>query len=111
VHDLLLKNGGNNSGIRIGAVDEKGDVHPDQFWQHYSLGNVSKTKFGDIWSDESEPLLGMLRHRKQLLKGRCSKCKFIEMCNGNLRVRSEAIHNDLWEADPACYLSDEEIGL
>ena len=55
--DLLKMNGGNNSGIRIGAVDDQGNVHPDQFWWHYSLGNVRQRKFGDIWTDTSEPLL------------------------------------------------------
>ncbi len=36
VLDLLRMNGGNSSGIRIGAVDDLGNVHPDQFWWHYS---------------------------------------------------------------------------
>jgi len=108
---LLKMNGGNNTGIRIGAVDDQGDVHPDQFWWHYRLGNVRDRKFGDIWSDTSEPLLQGLRNRKQLLKGRCSRCQHLDICNGNLRVRGEAIFNDVWAEDPACYLSDEEIGI
>ncbi|HDZ11691.1 MAG TPA: heme d1 biosynthesis radical SAM protein NirJ, partial [Bacteroidetes bacterium] len=33
------------------------------------------------------------------------------ICGGNLRVRAEAITGDMWAPDPACYLSDEEIGL
>jgi radical SAM protein with 4Fe4S-binding SPASM domain len=108
---LLQTNGGNNSGIRIGAVDDMGHVHPDQFWWHYSLGNVRQRKFSDIWSDESEPLLRGLRNRKLLLKGRCAKCKYLAICNGNLRVRAESVFGDVWAEDPACYLSDEEIGV
>jgi radical SAM protein with 4Fe4S-binding SPASM domain len=111
VWDLLKRNGGNNSGIRIGAVDDLGDVHPDQFWWHYSLGNVRQRKFGDIWTDTSEPLLQGLRNRKRLLKGRCARCQYLDLCNGNLRVRAEAVFGDVWAEDPACYLSDEEIGL
>ena len=107
---LLQTNGGNNSGIRIGAVDDMGCVHPDQFWWHYSLGNVRQRKFSDIWSDESEPLLRGLRNRKLLLKGRCAKCQYLAICNGNLRVRAESVFGDVWAEDPACYLSDEEIG-
>jgi radical SAM protein with 4Fe4S-binding SPASM domain len=107
---LLKTNGGNNSGVRIGAVDDLGNVHPDQFWWHYTLGNVMKRKFGDIWSDTSEPLLRGLRGRKELLKGRCARCSFLDICNGNLRVRAEAVFGDVWAEDPACYLSDEEIG-
>ncbi len=111
VLELLRRNGGNNSGIRIAAVDNLGYVHPDQFWWHYSLGNVRQRKFGDIWSDTSEPLLQGLRNRKPQLKGRCGRCQYLDLCNGNLRVRAEAVYGDVWADDPACYLTDEEIGL
>ncbi len=109
--ELLRINGGNNSGIKIGAVDDLGNVHPDQFWWHYSLGNVRQRKFGDIWTDTSEPLLQGLKNRKKLLKGRCSQCSYLDICNGNLRVRAEAVYGDVWAEDPACYLSNEEIGI
>jgi radical SAM protein with 4Fe4S-binding SPASM domain len=108
---LLRANGGNNSGIRIGAVDELGNVHADQFWQHYSFGNVCQRKFGDIWLDTSDALMRGLKNRKELLKGRCARCRYIEICNGNLRVRAEAVFGDVWAEDPACYLTDDEIGL
>jgi len=108
---LLKANGGNNSGIRIGAVDDLGNVHPDQFWWHYSLGNVRQRKLGDIWMDTSEPLMRGLKDRKGLLKGRCARCRYLDLCNGNLRVRAEAVFGDVWAEDPACYLTDEELGL
>ncbi|MFC2066071.1 radical SAM protein [Chloroflexota bacterium] len=111
VLDLLRKNGGNNSGIKIGAVDDAGNVHPDQFWWHYTLGNVRQRKFADVWTDTSEPLLCGLKDRKPLLKGRCARCQYLELCNGNLRVRAEAVSGDVWAEDPACYLTDEEIGI
>jgi radical SAM protein with 4Fe4S-binding SPASM domain len=111
VWELLKRNGGNNSGVRIGAVDDRGNVHPDQFWWHYSLGNVRQKKLEDIWADTSEPLLQGLRNRKGLLKGRCARCQYLDLCNGNLRVRAEAVFDDVWAEDPACYLSEEEIGL
>lgn len=108
---LLKMNGGNNSGIKIGAVDDLGNVHPDQFWWHYSLGNVRRRKFGDIWTDTSEPLMRRLKNRKRLLKGRCAQCHHLDLCNGNLRVRAEAVFGDVWAEDPACYLTNQEIGL
>ncbi len=111
VLSLLQANGGNNSGIRIGAVDDRGNVHPDQFWWHYSLGNVRQRKFGDIWTDTSEPLLRGLQERKGLLKGRCARCRYLDLCNGSLRVRAEAVFGDVWAEDPACYLTDKEIGI
>lgn len=111
VLELLKRNGGNNSGIRIAAVDDVGNVHPDQFWWHYSLGNVQQRNFSDIWRDTSEPLLKNLRNRRSLLKGRCGRCRYLGLCNGNLRVRAEAVFGDVWAEDPACYLSDREIGI
>ncbi|MFQ5997019.1 MAG: radical SAM protein [Dehalococcoidales bacterium] len=109
--ELLRVNGGNNSGIKIGAVDDLGNVHPDQFWWHYSLGNVRQRKFADIWTDTSEPLLKGLKTRRSLLKGRCARCQYLDLCNGNLRVRAEAVFGDVWAEDPACYLTNEEIGI
>jgi radical SAM protein with 4Fe4S-binding SPASM domain len=111
VWELLQGNGGNNSGVRIGAVDNLGEVHADQFWWHYSFGNVRQRKFGDIWLDTSDPLMRGLKDRKGLLKGRCPQCRYLAVCNGNLRVRAEALKGDIWGEDPACYLTDEEIGL
>ena len=108
---LLRTNGGNNSGIRIAAVDNLGNVHADQFWWHYSFGNVRERKFGDIWMDTSDPVMRGLKDRKGLLKGRCANCQYLDLCNGNLRIRGEAVHGDIWAEDPACYLTDEEIRL
>ena len=109
VMQLLKLNGGNSSGRGIGCVDFNGYVHPDQFWQHYSLGNIRERPFSQIWTDNTEPLLTQLRNRKTHLKGKCQKCRFLEICNGNLRVRSEAVYSDVWAPDPACYLTEEEI--
>ena len=106
---LLRTNGGNNSGIKIGSVDDCGNVHPDQFWWHYSLGNVRQRKFADIWLDTTEPLLKGLKDRRSLLKGRCGRCQYVDICNGSLRVRAEAVYGDVWAEDPACYLTEEEI--
>lgn len=106
--EMLKLNAGNASGEKIACVDWKGDVHPDQFWHHYSLGNVRSRKFSEIWSDESEPLLKKLRNRRKYIHGRCAECRWFDLCNGNLRVRAEAA-GDLWGFDPACYLTDEEV--
>ena len=111
VLELLRMNGGNSSGHGIGCVSWDGSVHPDQFWRHHSLGNVRERPFSEIWSDVSDPLLARLRDRKAHVKGRCARCSYLEVCGGNFRVRAEAVTGDLWEADPACYLTDQEIGL
>jgi pseudo-rSAM protein/SPASM domain protein len=111
VLSLLQANGGNASGIGIAAVDHLGNVHADQFWQDHSFGNVRERPFGEIWTDTSDPLMAGLKDRKPLLTGRCAECKYLDICNGNFRVRAQAVHGDVWAPDPACYLTDEEIGL
>jgi radical SAM protein with 4Fe4S-binding SPASM domain len=113
VYQLMKWNGGgaNSSGIGIANIDTQGNVHPDQFWQSATLGNVKQRPFREIWSDNSIPLLAGLRNRLPLLKGRCGQCRFKEICGGSFRVRAAQVHGDPWASDPACYLTDEEIGL
>ena len=111
IWDLISMNGGNRSGIAFGEVDPEGNVHPDQFTRHHTFGNVRERSFGEIWQDESNPILAGLKERKPLLKGRCAKCRYLDQCNGNFRTRAEARTGDYWASDPACYLTDEEIGL
>ncbi|MDD4601920.1 putative mycofactocin radical SAM maturase MftC [bioreactor metagenome] len=111
IMDLMKRNGGNRSGIAFGNVDPLGDVHPDQFTQCHIFGNVRERAFGDIWTDTEHPILNGLKDRKPLLKGRCAKCQWLGVCNGNFRARAEAVTNDFWESDPACYLTDKEIGI
>jgi len=108
---LIGMNGGNRSGIAFAEVDPMGYVHPDQFTQHVTFGNVRERKFGDIWTDLSHPVLAGMKNRKPLLKGRCAQCRYLNICNGNFRTRAQAVTGDFWESDPACYLTDEEIGL
>ena len=103
--------GANSSGVGISEIDWLGNVHPDQFWQSATLGNVRERPFSRIWGDNSIPLLAQLRNRLPLLKGRCGVCRFREICGGSFRVRALQVHGDPWAADPACYLTDEEIGL
>ncbi|MFL0167119.1 putative heme d1 biosynthesis radical SAM protein NirJ1 [Candidatus Clostridium helianthi] len=108
---LLKTNGGNRSGMAFASVDFFGNVHPDQFtWQH-TFGNVKEEKFGSIWRNSENEILNGLRNRKELLKGRCSSCKWLNVCNGNFRTRAEAVYNDFWAEDPACYLTDDEINI
>jgi len=109
VMQLLKMNGGNSSGIGIACVSWDGSVYADQFWRHHSFGNVCERRFSDIWTDTSEPLMAKLKNRKPFLQGRCARCRFLDVCNGNFRVRAEAATGSLWQPDPACYLTDDEI--
>jgi radical SAM protein with 4Fe4S-binding SPASM domain len=111
VLELLKMNEGNSSGRGIGCVSWDGQVHADQFWRHYSFGNIRQRPFSAIWQDTSNPLMAQLKEKKKHVKGRCAACRWLDICAGNFRVRSEAKTGDLWAPDPACYLTDEEIGL
>lgn len=107
--ELLKMNEGNNSGRGIGCISWDGEVHADQFWRHYSFGNILKRPFSEIWTDTSDPLMKKLKEKKKYIKGRCSTCRWLDICAGNFRVRAEAVTDDVWATDPACYLTDEEI--
>jgi radical SAM protein with 4Fe4S-binding SPASM domain len=110
-YDLLRWNGGggNSSGLGIADIDWLGDVHPDQFLQQITFGNVRQRPFSKIWSDESNPTLHALRNRREHIEGRCNSCRFFDVCGGNFRARAFAATGNLWASDPGCYLNDEEI--
>lgn len=109
VLELLEMNEGNSSGRGFGCISWDGEVHADQFWRHHSFGNVRKRPFSEIWTDVSEPLMSKLKDKKQHVKGRCADCNWLNICAGNFRVRAEAVYDDVWAPDPACYLTDKEI--
>jgi len=113
VWKLLVWNGGGmySSGVGIGCIDFHGKVHPDQFWWHYDLGNIRERPFSKIWMDTGNPLLRGLKDRRNYIKGRCRICRFFDVCGGSLRVRADLHFGDPWAPDPACYLTDAEIGL
>lgn len=113
VRELLEWNGGgaNSSGVGIGNIDTQGNVHPDQFWQALTVGNVKEKPFSEIWTSTDNPTLNGLRNRLPLLNGRCPDCKFKNVCGGGFRVRALQAHGDPWADDPGCYLTDEEIAV
>ena len=109
VYRLLQFNEGNSSGRGIACISWDGKVHADQFWRQHVFGNVLERPFSQIWDDPSIELLHKLKDKKPYVKGRCAKCRFLNICGGNFRCRAEAAFGDEWAEDPACYLTDEEI--
>ncbi|WP_150046170.1 heme d1 biosynthesis radical SAM protein NirJ [Methylomonas rhizoryzae] len=101
--------GGNASGVNVANIDNLGNVHPDTFWWHYGLGNVRQRPFSEIWQDVSDPLMAGLKASPRPLQGRCERCDFQNICNGNTRVRAQQLTGNFWAEDPGCYLLDEEI--
>ncbi len=111
VFELLQFNEGNSTGRGIGCISWDGKVHADQFWRNHTFGNVLDRPFSEIWVDPEIELLHKLKDKRPHVTGRCAKCRFLNICNGNFRARAEAAYGDIWAPDPACYLTDEEIGL
>jgi len=111
VLELLKMNGGNSSGEGIGCVSWDGVVYADQFWREHSFGNVLVRPFSQIWSNLTNPLMAQLKDKRRYVKGRCASCRWLDICSGNFRARAEAIRGNIWGEDPACYLTDKEIGL
>jgi radical SAM protein with 4Fe4S-binding SPASM domain len=111
VYQLLQFNEGNSSGRGIGCISWDGSVHADQFWRNHTFGNVLETPFSTIWTDPGIELLAQLKDKTSHVTGRCAKCRFLGVCAGNFRARAEAYYGDVWAPDPACYLTDKEIGL
>lgn len=109
VRERLRGTGGNRSGCNISAIDPIGDVHYDQFSWHYTCGNVREAKFSKIWSEATDERLAIMRDRRAYLPEKCQACRFVDVCNGNLRTRAEAATGDWLGMDPSCYLSDEEV--
>jgi len=101
--------GGNASGVNVANIDNLGNVHPDTFWWHYELGNVKERPFSEIWMDTSDPLMAGLKQQPRPLEGRCARCRYQTICNGNTRVRAEQTTGNFWAEDPGCYLTDAEI--
>lgn len=107
----LVAWGGNSSGVNVANIDNLGNVHPDTFWWHYSIGNVKERPFSQIWPDTSDPIMAGLKASPRAIGGRCGACRQFDICGGNTRVRALQLLDDPWAEDPACYLNDAEIGL
>jgi len=106
----LVQWGGNSSGVNVANIDNLGNVHPDTFWWHYSLGNVRERPFSQIWQDTSDPIMAGLKRSPREISGRCGRCAHFDICGGNTRVRALQVTGDPWAEDPGCYLTDAEIG-
>lgn len=107
----LAQWGGNSTGVNVANIDNLGNVHPDTMWWDTTLGNVRERPFSEIWEDRSNPLMDGLKRERRPVEGRCAACAYLDVCGGNTRVRALQLTGNVWAEDPACYLTDEEIGL
>jgi radical SAM protein with 4Fe4S-binding SPASM domain len=108
---LLMANGGNRIGQNIASINWDGRVFCDQFWRNYSLGNAAQEPFSKIWDNSSDPVLHMLHNKSKYRDPRCAKCKWFDLCKGNFRFLGSDCAIEHWQNEPACYLTDKEIGI
>jgi len=108
---VLEQWGGNATGVNVSNIDNLGNVHPDTMWWNYDLGNVRERPFSEIWQDTSDPLMAGLKQHPRPVTGRCGSCDYLNICNGNTRVRAFQTSQDYWAEDPGCYLTDSEIHI
>jgi radical SAM protein with 4Fe4S-binding SPASM domain len=120
---LLLANGGNRTGEKIACVSFNGSVHPDQFWQNYSLGNITEQNLESILNNS----LNIFKDKTLFAPNRCKKCRWLNLCGTNARfcslchsresgnpksdLSAEALAKAEWLLEPKCCLSDEEISI
>ncbi|MBL9113798.1 MAG: radical SAM protein [Verrucomicrobiaceae bacterium] len=119
---LLSWNGGgaNSSGRGIANIDTQGNVHPDQFWQDITLGNVKLMPFSKIWEEQNDASAETLRdirsigkltqsERQSRMMGPCGQCRWFNICGGGFRTRAAYSESGgLWGSDPGCYLTENE---
>ena len=111
LEQMLIRWGGNASGVNISNIDNLGNVHPDTMWWDYTIGNVKERPFSEIWQDTSDPLMAGLKQKPRPVEGRCALCQYQAICGGNTRTRAWQLTGNFWAEDPGCYLDDDEIGV
>ena len=88
-------------GVRDGNgvvfVSHKGDIYPSGFLP-LKVGNVKKEKLSKVYKNNE--IMKKLRDVK-LLKGKCGKCIYKNICGG-ARARAYALKGDYLEEDPIC---------
>lgn len=92
-------------GIGIGCVDERGNIHPDQFSRHRTLGNIREAPFSQIWEHGRSEWIQLMRSPDRPMAQICRTCPELGICGGGMRARAELATGDPWAADPSCSLA------
>jgi AdoMet-dependent heme synthase len=96
-HTVGLAPRGVNSGNGFLFVSHEGEIYPSGFLP-LSVGNVRSCSLAEAY--RHSPLFRSLRD-PGLLKGRCGRCEFREICGGS-RSRAFGLTGDAFETDPWC---------
>ncbi len=105
---LLARQGGCPAGDRIVNVDYLGNVHLCPYWKGRTIGNIREKKLSDICFNNEDEVFARMSDKTRYLKGRCGRCVHKHLCRG-CGARADGMCGDPFAADPACYLTEEEI--
>ena len=105
---LKMLRGQGNCGRRIVSIYPDGEVHPCQFIEEVSLGNVRMSRLREILSVENEKFKPFLDMARSLRGEKCGRCPFKEYCGG-FRPRAYALTGDLFGDDPACVVDPWDV--
>ncbi|HWQ63661.1 MAG TPA: SPASM domain-containing protein [Methanospirillum sp.] len=99
--------GGMQCRVRVANVTQNGDVYPCQFVQIHEchIGSIRTRKLSELWNDQDNPVLKRFRTKKELLKGRCASCSYLDLYGG-CRVRAFSQKGDFTDDDPFCFIMD-----
>ena len=87
-----------NAGRGFCFVDHVGEVFPSGFLP-VPCGNIRRQPLADIY--RNSPVFKELRDAG-LLKGRCARCEYRDLCSGGSRARAFALAGDYLAEDPWC---------
>lgn len=95
---LMMGNQPVNAGRGFCFVDHIGGVFPSGFLP-VECGNIRQKPASEIYRES--PVFKELRD-STLLKGRCGRCEYRDLCSGGSRARAFAVHGDYLAEDPLC---------
>lgn len=94
-------------GRKIISIFPDGSVHPCQFVDFITLGNVRYRALKDILKEADHLLKPFIAPN---LEGpKCSSCPFRDICNGGDRIRAYYLTGNLNGDDPQCFLDTKSI--
>jgi len=110
VRELLKISGGCSIGNKVANVDYLGNVNPCHFTPQKTVGNIREKSFNEIWNKKPNKILLDLRNQKELLKGKCGRCDYLEVCGG-CRQKACYFKGDFLEEDPTCIYDPDTKSL
>ncbi|MGC8949240.1 MAG: radical SAM protein [Thermoprotei archaeon] len=94
-------------GRKIISIFPDGSVHPCQFVDFITLGNVKHKTLKDILKENFHLLKPFIE--PDLTGSKCPSCPFRSICNGGDRIRAYYLTGDINGDDPQCFLDTKNI--